>query len=177
MSCSSNDSPKTQNISKETSEKAAQNYRLKKMKEPIVAKPRVDEWERVPKEWLRSHDSLQGVFDKRNGHEEYKSIDIHKSAHAELGSDLHLHENSCDPLDDKFYTDDVIKQVEDIIKSAEKSKHTETIEEALLGAQNRRTEIETKMGENMVATTNSERLGLDVGKGTGGWLVVKASTE
>ncbi|KAL2502483.1 Uncharacterized protein Fot_36331 [Forsythia ovata] len=63
-----------------------------------------------------------------NGHEEYKSIDVHKSAHAERGSDLHLHENSCDPLNDKFYTDDMIKQVEDIIQSAEKSKHTETIE-------------------------------------------------
>ncbi|KAL2530085.1 hypothetical protein Fot_22686 [Forsythia ovata] len=120
--------PAAINISKETSEKAAQNCRLKKMKEPIVAEPRVDEWERVPKEWLRSHESLQGVSDKRNVHEEYKSIDVHKSAHAERGSDLHLHENSCDPLDDKFYTDDVIKQVEDIIQSVEKSKHTETIE-------------------------------------------------
>ncbi|KAL2544847.1 stomatal closure-related actin-binding protein 2 [Forsythia ovata] len=88
----------------------------------------VDEWERIPKEWLGSHNSLQGVFDKRNGDEEYKYIDVHKSAHAELGSDLHIHENSCDPLDDKFYTDDVIKQVEDIIKSAEKSKHSETVE-------------------------------------------------
>ncbi|KAL2532950.1 Ulp1 protease family [Abeliophyllum distichum] len=28
-------------------------------------KTKVDEWERVPKEWLRSHDSLQGVFDKK----------------------------------------------------------------------------------------------------------------
>ncbi|KAL2502482.1 hypothetical protein Fot_36330 [Forsythia ovata] len=40
MSSSSNDSPKTQNIFKETSEKVAQNCRLKKMKEPIVAEPR-----------------------------------------------------------------------------------------------------------------------------------------
>ncbi|KAL2557381.1 Uncharacterized protein Fot_02120 [Forsythia ovata] len=45
-----------------------------------------------------------------------------------ISSGLGDQQNFSDLLDDKFYTEDVMEQVEEIIKSAEKLKNSDTIE-------------------------------------------------
>ncbi|KAL2552155.1 Uncharacterized protein Fot_05774 [Forsythia ovata] len=54
---------------------------------------------------------------------------IYKSLKTGASSGLGDQQNFSDLLDDKFYTEDVMEQVEEIIKSAEKSKNSDTIEQ------------------------------------------------
>ncbi|KAL2546931.1 hypothetical protein Fot_16164 [Forsythia ovata] len=53
---------------------------------------------------------------------------IYKSLKTGASSGLGDQQNFSDLLDDKFFTEDVMEQVEEIIKSAEKSKTPDTIE-------------------------------------------------
>ncbi|KAL2477879.1 hypothetical protein Fot_46893 [Forsythia ovata] len=53
---------------------------------------------------------------------------IYKGLKTDASSGLGDQQNFSDLLDDKFFTEDVMEQVEEIIKSAEKSKTSDTIE-------------------------------------------------
>ncbi|KAL2493716.1 hypothetical protein Fot_37473 [Forsythia ovata] len=55
----------------------------------------VGEWESVPKEWLKTHDLLEGIFDKRGGDEECKEWQFgHKGPitlrFSYVGDDFHI---------------------------------------------------------------------------------------
>ncbi|KAL2528617.1 Uncharacterized protein Fot_21218 [Forsythia ovata] len=55
-------------------------------------------------------------------------IVLYKSLNTGFGDGIGDQQNISNPLDDKFYTEDVMEQVEEIFKSAEKSKHSGTTE-------------------------------------------------
>ncbi|KAL2517660.1 Uncharacterized protein Adt_13907 [Abeliophyllum distichum] len=55
-------------------------------------------------------------------------IVVYNSLNTGIGNGIGEQQNISDLLDDNFYTDDVMEQVEEIIKSAEKLKHSDEIE-------------------------------------------------
>ncbi|KAL2461481.1 hypothetical protein Adt_44901 [Abeliophyllum distichum] len=58
-----------------------------------------------------------------------KSSEVNYSLKAENVDLLNCqHDNVCDPLEDTFYTEDVMKQVDEIMKSAEKPNQSKSIE-------------------------------------------------
>ncbi|KAL2528286.1 Uncharacterized protein Fot_20887 [Forsythia ovata] len=96
----------------------------KKESPDIVKKPTFHSKQKVI--YLDTPTPTKGsIFEKnRNPHDEAGS--------PANGSGLGDQQNFSDLLDDKFYTDNVMEQVEEIIKSAEKSKNLDTIEVLLL---------------------------------------------
>ncbi|KAL2558929.1 Uncharacterized protein Fot_03668 [Forsythia ovata] len=76
---------------------------------------------------VNKHDSIEDILDERDGDEECKSSGVNNSPNAEIHPDPRHYDSFCDPHDNIF-TEDVLKQVDKIMKDAERPKHSNSIE-------------------------------------------------
>ncbi|KAL2559346.1 Uncharacterized protein Fot_04085 [Forsythia ovata] len=109
-SCASKEMSKNENIKKHWTDKVAQSSSPKKINQ------------------LQPYEAQVKLDGKCSSNVPPGQIVVYKSVNTVFGAGIGDQQNTSDPLDDKFYTEDVMEQVEEIIKSAEKSKHSDTIE-------------------------------------------------
>ncbi|KAL2529228.1 Uncharacterized protein Fot_21829 [Forsythia ovata] len=117
--CSSKGKHKIEKSDKPIVDKVAQSVSSSKIKNPQVYEAQISSF----------LEELKAKFDGEMRSEVNPGqMVIYKSLKTGASSGLGDQQNFSDLLDDKFYTEDVMEQVEEIIKSAEKSKNSDTIE-------------------------------------------------
>ncbi|KAL2465496.1 hypothetical protein Adt_41347 [Abeliophyllum distichum] len=91
-------------------------------------KNKVDGLKKIPSD-LNKNILVEDISGKRDGKKDIQSSEVNYSLKAEkVDIDNYQHDNVCNHLDDTFYTEDIMKQVDEIMKSAEKPNQSNSIE-------------------------------------------------
>ncbi|KAL2502778.1 Uncharacterized protein Fot_36626 [Forsythia ovata] len=139
-SCSSKGMHKNENMDKPMSDKVAHTSSPSKIKKPPVYEAQLEIRVIDPDEEERRASYMSGLFqynraapnieDVDDGHFVYPPVRLQKTLNPDPFRACNESKNAKNFTSKlkEFYTDDVMEQVEEILKSAEKSKNSDTIE-------------------------------------------------